>query len=429
MTDARATIDGLRRLLAAHPPATVEHGTIQFNLGLALAEAPHGERDVNLRAAIGHYAEALRVFGADRFPVERSRVLNALGAAERELGLLVQARDRFQEALEIATAPSPEAAASPEAGAAANNLGLASVDLGEAGAAVDAYGRALESFAAERYPRQRAAALHNRGQARAALGDLAAAAADYRAALELARPGDAAYVHGSAQLSLAVVLLDMPGDRTALAAEAVAALGAALAIFTRTAYPFQHAIVKHNLGIALEMLAGDHPTGLRRALASFEDAVQLLDPRLHEAQWREAKAGLDRAEARLGGVPRPVHFARLLADVAPAERRELLRYRLRVLLDLPEPHRTDALFELDRALVEQPPDVTISWMHALMEQPGDDLAAALAVRVAVFAELDDERRDTAARSLEAALGDLQVLQRVAVRDRLEALGYERPDGS
>ncbi len=418
MTDARATIDGLRRLLADHPPATVEHGTIQFNLGLALAEAPHGDRDANLRAAIGHYAEALRVFDAARFPTERARVLNALGAAERELGLPLQARDRFQAALDATSAPA-------EAGAAANNLGLVSVDLGEAGAAVDAYNRALESFDAAPYPRQRAATLHHRGQALAAAGDLAAAVADYLAALELAPPEQAAYVHGSAQLSLAVALL---GSRPARAAEAVAALHAALAIFTRTAYPFQHAVTKHNLGVAFEELAGDDPTGLRRALAAFEDAVQLLDPRLHEEQWREAKAGLDRAQARLGGGSRPEHFAQLLAAVAPPERRELLRYRLRALLDLPEPRRGEALAELDRAIADIL-DVTVAWIHVLMEQPGDDLVTALDVRMRVLDELPSTRRAAALAGLEAALGDLEVLQRVAVRDRLETLGYQRPDGS
>ncbi len=422
MTDARVTIDGLRRLLAGHPPATVEHGTIRFNLGLALAEAPDGERDPNLRAAIGHYAEALRVFDANRYPVERARVLNALGAAERELGLAVQARDRFQAALDVTSAPA-------EAGAAANNLGLASVDLGDVEAAVTAYGRALELFDAGQYPRQRAATLHNRGQAHAAAGALDRAVADYRAAIELARPEEAAYVHASAQLSLAVALLDTPGDRTALAAEAVAAVHAALAIFTRSSYPFQHAVAKHNLGVAFEELAGDDSTGLRRALAAFEDALQLLDPRLHDAQWREARAGLDRIEGRLGGGSRPAHFASLLAAVAPPERRELLRYRLRAVLDLPEPHRTDALTALDEALVDQPHEVTTAWMRALMEQPKDDLATALGVRMRVLQTLPTDRRATASRALDAALGDLEILQRVAVRDRLEALGYERPDGS
>ncbi len=431
MTDANATIQGLQRLLADHPAATspLEHATIQFNLGLAVAESPHGDRDANLRQAIRHYAAALGGFD-ERFPTERARVLNALGAAERDLGLPVQARDRFIAALALTAAPA-------EAGAAANNLGLTLVDLGQPAAAVGAYDRALELFSAAGYGRQRAAARHNRGQAHAAVGNLEAAAADYRAAIDLVRPDEAPYVHGSAQLSLAVALLDTPGDRQQLVAEAVAALGAAGAVFTRSAYPFQHAVVKHNLGVAFEDLAGQDPTGLRRALVAYEDAVRLLDPRLHEAEWGEARAGLDRVEQRLAVVAGPSsraqHFAALLGAVSAPELRELLRYRLRALLDLPGAPRDQALAELDCAVLGLEPaaasTVTVAWLGVLMEQPHDDLLAALRVRQAVMEELSGDAQPAAAAAIEAALGNLEIIQRVRVRDLLVEMGYERPDGS
>ena len=174
---------------------------------------------------------------------------------------------------------------------------------------------------------------------------------------------------------------------------------------------------------------------MRRALSCFEDALGLLDPRLHAEQWSECKANLDRVIGALSptgaGADRIEHFSYLVRDTTPAEAQKLLRFRIRSYLELPEPHRSRSLTALDRAIVslesEAVPRVTVLWMGVLMEQPHEHLAVALRCRQAVNGELEGEAHQAALRAMERALGELEVIQRVRVRDMLTELGYERPE--
>lgn len=432
--NAAGTIASLRSSLERYPVSEhpVEHATVQFNLGLALAEAPDGDRDQHLKAAIVAYAQALNVFDIEGFPVERARVLNALGAAERDLGMGVVARDRFEEAAACAITASANA----ELGSANNNLGLALVDLGDINGAITAYDEALAAFAD--HPRQLATTLLNRGLAHSARGDvesLQLAIADFDRALETVSVESAPYVYATAHQSRAVALMGLPDDRQANLSAAIRSLESALNVFIRSSYPYQHALVRYNLALSFFELAEGDPTGLRRSLASYEEAASLFDPRIHRDEWLETTAGLGKVIEALdrAGHPgtRSEHFARLLGASSRPERLQLLRYRLRWLLTLREPFRAEALQALDEAIVQLSPDqliaVSVGWLEVLMEQPQDQLQAGLRSRQTVHSKLSGPRLQAATAAIERALGELEVIQRVRVRDMLIELGYQRPD--
>lgn len=428
-------IDDLQQRLARYPSTThpAEHATLRFNLGLALAEDPEGERTSQLRAAIEQYAEALRIFTPSAHPRERARVLTALGAAERELGRPAQARDRFTEALRLVTVESAEA------GAAANGLGLALTDLGERREAIAAYRQALSAFADR--PRQRAATLHNLGLALAAEGSPSAireALEAYDQGLEGVGPTTDGYVWAALHHARAVALMDLPGDRVRYLHDAIRSETAALGVFTRRSHPFQYAMARNNLGVAYEELSSGDITMLRRALVALEEAVTIFDPRLHPEPWGQAKQNLERVERTLdvmvGKRLGPSwHFAHLTAAVGGPERTELLRTRLSLVFELPRQVRVGMLAALDAGITRldstSQSAVTRGWMNVLMEHPRDLVIEALASRLRAHEALDPPQRVVAIRALEAALGELEVLQRVAIRDALGSLGYERPDSS
>lgn len=430
-------VDDLRQRLTRYPVAThpVEHATLRLNLGMALAESPHGNHTQLLMAAIEQYAEALRVFTATAHPRERARVLTALGAAERELGRPIQAKDRFAEALELVSVDSAPA----EVGAAANGLGLALADLGNREDAIAAYRHAEAAFSDR--PRQLAATLHNLGQILAADGSphaLTDALEAYHQGLDLVDPSTDGYVWASLHHAQAVALMGLPGDRTRHLNEAVRAETAALTVFTRRSHPFQYAIARNNMGVAYTELSSGHPTMLRRALVALEEAVTIFDPRLHPEPWQQAKQNLDGVERSLGeggdtAGDRNAHFATLAAEVSGPERTELLRTRLSLIFEHPLEARTSMLAALDTAIVglddASQTVVTRSWMTVLMEHPRDHVLEALTSRQQANERLDPSQRVIAVRAIEAALGELEVLQRVGIRDTLASLGYQRPDGS
>lgn len=435
-TETNETIESLRGQVARYPldEFPVEYATVQFNLALALAESPEGDVVENRKKSIEAHAEALRVFSADSYPIQRGRVLTALGAVERDLGLAQIARDRFEEATRVLEGLD----APPEFGAATNNLGLAETDLGRFDNAISAFGKALEAFKVERYKRQHATSLINRGMAfsKTATPDgIDKAIEDYRAAAQLVEPTDASYVYALAHHSLGVALLGKPGARVEFLAEAIRSLDTSLTVFTRSAYPFQHALTKNNLGVAYEEIAPNDPTSLRRAQARFEEALILLDPRIHKEQWHEINANLARVAEKLanltGSDSRVEHFVDLLAAISPPEQLDLLRFRLRSFLAMPEPHRTQALAMLDDAIVSAPPEpligITKAWLQVLMEQPHDELEVGLRSRQSAHDRVDGRRLRDASTAIEQALGHLEVIQRVRVRDILTDLGYQRPD--
>lgn len=424
----------LRQRLARYPVAThpVEHATIRFNLGMALAESPTGSHADQLNAAIGEYAEALRIFTGQTHPRERSRVLCALGAAERELGLPLLAKDRFSDALELVDVDDAPA----EVGTAANGLGLALMDLGDPDSAIAAYRFAQTAFAS--HPRQLASTLHNLGQGLSSAGTpeaLEEAIGAYEQGLNLVRPETDGYVWASLHHARAVALMDLPNERTDHLREALRSETAALTVFTRRSHPFQYAIARNNMGVAYEELAPGDITMLRRALAALEEAVIIFDPRLHPEPSQHARANLTRVERSLDTLlsqelDRSTHFAHLAGAVSEPERKELLRTRLSMAFDLPPGMRAPMLSELADAIVrldEQAQHaVTRTWMSVLMEQPGDHVREALESRQRADARLGPPAREISARSIEAALGELEVLQRVSIRDALTEFGHQRP---
>lgn len=437
-SDASQTI-GLLRDRAKHYPIEshpVEYATIQFNLGLALAESLDGDRTENLKESINAYAEALKVFSAGEYPLQRGRVLTALGTVERDLGIRNVARDRFEEATNVLDGLDAPA----EIGAANNNLGLTETDLQNYDEAIAAFDNALKAFDAGHYSRQRATTLINRGMAYSRKPDVEyidLAIADYRLASQMVGPTDASYVFALAHHSLGVALLGKPGSRVEHLGEAIRALDTSLTVFTRSAYPFQHALTKNNLGIAYEEIAPHDPTSLRRALARYEEALMLLDPRIHKDQWFEINANLTRTATKLevmtGDSSRITHFAELLAATSSPEQLDLLRFRLRSYLTMPEPHRSQALSMLDNEIVsiqgEALNSVTKSWMHVLMEQPHEHLEVGLKTRQGAHDNLAGDQLQAALNATEQALGELEVIQRVRVRDLLTDLGYQRPEPS
>jgi uncharacterized small protein (DUF1192 family) len=243
--------------------------------------------------------------------------------------------------------------------------------------------------------------------------------------------------HGMVEHSVGVTcsaLANLSSDgRSAFLQEAIRAFNNSLEVFTRTAFPYYHALVKHNLGLAHESQAGT--ANLRRALVSFEDALAVFDPRLHADAWKQAYASLERVEKELNArepKSRTEHHAALLAVAGLDERTALLRERFFRLLALPDPRRTTSIAELARAVgllpFEQGRVVYESIMKLVIELPQDTQSLSMRAIIEGHRSIDDEEaRLEADRSFDQAIADaLGGPQRVAVRDFLEAEGWERP---
>ncbi|HVM00996.1 MAG TPA: tetratricopeptide repeat protein [Egibacteraceae bacterium] len=407
---------------AARP---LEHAALRHSIGLAYAELPSGDRHTNLQRAVASYRQALKLFGAQRFPVEHGRVQTALGAALRELGERDQAVEACARAVELLAGGQ----APGDLGAALNNLGLTQSDLGRHEEAVVSLRQAVAVFTAAKESRQRPMALHNLGQAQAASGDHAGAVETYEQAISETDDESLPYQWALLQHARGVSLTALGEGR-----QAAGAFEAALGVFTRQRYPFPHALAKNNLGLAYAQL-GD-VTSLRRALAAYSDAVRLLDPRLHRPQWEQTYRNLELAESALEAqglkATRTEHFVALLAEVDDRERLALLRRRLLDLLGQPDKQRDEQLAELDLAVLrldeQAGKQVTATWLEVLMELPDDLLIAGLKARMNALAHLDDdEEREQAAETLERVISsELLAPQRIRVRDMLETMGYERP---
>lgn len=406
---------------------THARGTVEFHLGMARAEHP-GADDVAHRRAIGHYAEALRVFNAERFPLERARTYVALGVSERALGMATIAGERFETARQLLGDD-----AGPDLGAAENNLGLALEDQGDLPGAVAAFRRAVAVFAELAADRQEASAQQNLGRALAATGDSDAAERALRRGLLLTSPVEDGPLWASHAHALAVHLV--AGGGTSAIREAIDLLESSLTVFTRAQHPFQHAMAKYNLGLARVAhadTAADSTIQLRLALAAFEDAVAMFDPRLHRAEWNAANRGIIEVEDRLDGGDRVRGFVALLTALPPEDRAKALFERLGRLWEAPEPARTALLRNLDRALVAVQGDVhdelARQWMRFLTEHSFENASDALTLRMEVIGGLEDADRSRAVAGIEAAVAELEVIIRTQVRSLLEAAGYRRPDG-
>lgn len=439
--DPGEAIAALEAELAAIPPRGQPHqrGIAAYRLGLAYAEAPSGDSADNLRRALGCYTVAAGVFDPRFDPVEHARVLNAAGAAHRHLGDRDQAVRLFERAAALLTGRERE----EELASVLNNLGLARTELGRIGEGVAAFDQALPLFDATAAQGRRAwvATMHNRGQAHAAAGTpdgLEAALADYRAALADLEGDEAPYhrglvFHSMGVASTSLAQLGGPGDRPGRLHEALSAFAESLQFFTSAGFPYQHALARYNQGVALAAL-GDEDD-LRRALACFEDALAILDPRLHAGPWRQAYDRLREVEGRLApvapGATRADHFAVLTAGCSEEERQSLLRQRILRLVALPGPRRAEALEEwgqsvarLSRAAARRIIEVEL---EVLMEVPNEALEAVLRGHIEANQQLPPEAKEEADRGLDEAVGwAINGPQRVFVRDFLYSLGFERP---
>ena len=314
--------------------------------------------------------------------------------------------------------------------------------MGQAAAGVEAFDAAIELFDTYTDEGKRGvmSTLHNRGQAHTGLGTeegLEAALADFEEARGMIDPDENPLHHGMVEHSVGVTcsaLAKLLSDgRSAFLQEAIRAFNNSLQVFTRTAFPYYHALVKHNLGLAYESQAGT--ANLRRALTSFEDALAVFDTRLHADAWKQAFASLERVEKQLNaGEPRSRtdHYVALLAVIGLEERTVLVRERLFRLLALPEPRRTTSVAEIARAVgllgFDDGRKVYESMMKLVIELPMETQSGSLRAIIEGHRSIEDEEtRIDADRALDQAIGDaLGGPQRVAVRDFMQSEGWERP---
>jgi tetratricopeptide (TPR) repeat protein len=438
--DHKAAIDDLERQLAATPRANRphEHAVLAYRLGLAYAELPSGNPAENLRRALAFYDVAAAIFDPRFEPVHHARVLNAAGAAHRSLNSRPKAAELFEKAVAL----FGEGGTENERAAAYNNLGLCRTEMGQPQAGVEAFDAAIGLFDAYTDEGKRGimSTLHNRGQAHTSLGTeegLEAALADFEEARGMIDPEENPLHYGMVEHSVGVTcsaLAKVTAEgRSSFLQEAIRAFNNSLQVFTRTAFPYYYALVKHNLGLAHEAQGG--AANLRRALVSFEDALAVFDTRLHADAWRQAYASLERVEKELNAKDpksRVDHYAALLAVVNLEERTVLVRERMFRLLADPEPRRTSMVAELARGVglleYEDSRKVYESVMKLVIELPQDTQSTSLRAIMAGHASIEDEeQRESADRALDQAIGDaLGGPQRVAVRDFLEGEGWIRP---
>ncbi|MDQ6838943.1 MAG: tetratricopeptide repeat protein, partial [Actinomycetota bacterium] len=409
-----------------------------YRLGLAYAETPGGGGGDSIRRALVCYQVASDIFDPRSEPVAHARVLNAAGAAHRLLGDSEQALTAFEAAASLLA----DRGRDEERAAALNNLGLTRTEVGQLDSARAAFDDALRLFWADSPEgrRGRLATLHNRGLAHAAAGTvegLKLAVADYRAALDGLDTQEAPYHHGLVLSSLGIATIAlaevMPEDRELHLREARSVFAESLTVFTRADFPYQHALTKHNQGLANVGLGATRD--LLRALACFEDALGVLDPRLHADAWRQSYAHLASVEGRLAadapGATRADHFAILAAACEDEERTALLRERLFNLLALQGPRRSEALTEWAQAVVrlgrERGRRVIETELEILVLVPNEALEAVLRAHIEVHQQLPEPDKEEADRALDDAVGwVLNGPQRVFVRDFLYSLGFVRP---
>lgn len=418
--DLRARLERTPR--GARP---LEHAALRYQLGLAYAELPTGDRELNLSRAVASYERAAELFSPQQHPVEHARVQTARGAALRELGSAQDAVNACATAVELLT----DAEVPGELGAALNNLGLSHSDVGHHDEAIAALERAIAAFDEADEDHQRAMARHNLGQAQAAAGAHEEAAATYEQALAELDVEDAPYQWGLLQHALGVSL--SAANQPEEAAEAFAA---SLRSFTRQRYPFQFALAKNNYGLSWAQAGGVVP--LRRAVASYEDALRVFDMRVHRTQWEQVYRNLEMAESALADLgaqaSRAGHFAALVGSIEDEEERtRVLRERLEVYFELPDKQRDDALGELSMAALgldkEALARFTAAWLNVLMELPNDNLVQGLRARLTAQAAADTETARAANEVLDQTIqNQLLSPQRMRVRDTLEMMGWERP---
>ena len=206
-----------------------------------------------------------------------------------------------------------------------------------------------------------------------------------------------------------------------------------LNVFTRSTFPFQHAIASFNRARAAESLGELGP-----ALLDYEAAAQVFDPRLHRSQWLEAASRLTEVENRLRvdapSAQRHDHVVAAIVSANTGDRSNFLRERLtRLLGAAPMPQRSEfaMLFSAVQRLSDRDVEVADGLLRQtieiLMELPEELLESALLGLLEAHATLTPEIREAADRRLDRAIQELLMgPQRMRMRDILYNAGWERP---
>lgn len=412
--------------------------TSAYRLGMATAEQPTAHPQDNLREALGYYEQAAQVLTAQRAPVEHARILNAAGSAHRMMGDPSTASRLFSEALGLMSGKGVDV----EEASVLNNLGLVLTEGGRLDDAVEAFTMSLDMLPGDddEQIRTMLATKHNLGQVHLARGGVDGC----EAAIEVL--ADASAIARGTEASMHTAMIDHtlgiawkaragfdPAMHDRDLSEAITAFERCLTVFTSVGFPMQHAIAKHNLGHAL---AGrDDLDSMRRALAYYEDSLNIFDPRLHQQQWQEAFANAEavekRLEAAVPGATRADHIATLAGSMSDNERLLFVRQRLVQMERLPKENQLERLTALSYAIVTQPAASFVASLRTiitvLMELPEDLLESALESQLAAHAMLDNHDQRAADFILDEAITALLFgPQRIRVRDMLEDIGWDRP---
>ena len=443
---AQGSVAALKQRFEALDPSSdaLQWAAAAYRLGMATAEQPTAHPEQNLRDALALYQQAARVLTVQRAPVEHARILNAAGSAHRMLGDPSTASRLFREALGLMSGKGVDV----EEASVLNNLGLVLTEGGRLDDAVEAFTMSLEKLASQdvlpgeddEQIRTMLATKHNLGQVHLARGGVDGCDA------AIAVLSDAAGTAGETEASMHTAMIDHtagiawkakadldPANRAQCLGEAITAFERCLTTFTSVGFPMQHAIAKHNLGHAY---AGrDDVASLQRALAYYEDSLNIFDPRLHQPQWQEVFSNAEAVEARLEaavpGATRADHIATLAGSMDDDERLMFLRQRLVQMERLPKTNQLERLTAMYYAIITQPAESFVASLRTiitvLMELPETLLESALESQLAAHAMLDNHDQRAADFILDEAINALLFgPQRIRVRDMLEEIGWDRP---
>lgn len=409
-----------------------------YRLGMATAEQPTAHPQQNLQDALGLYQQAAEVLTVQRAPVEHARILNAAGSAHRMLGDPSTASRLFREALGLMSGKGVDV----EEASVLNNLGLVLTEGGRLDDAVEAFTMSLDMLPGDdaEQVRTRLATQHNLGQVHLARGGIDGC----EAAITVL--SDASNAAGGTEASMHTAMIDHTlgiawkakagfdlSSSDLCLTEAIAAFERCLTIFTSVGFPMQHAIAKHNLGHA--HAGRDDVASLQRALAYYEDSLNIFDPRLHQPQWQEvftnAEAVEKRLEVAVPGATRADHIATLAGSMDDTERLMFLRQRLMQMERLPKANQLERLTAMYYAIINQPAVSFVASIRTiiavLMELPETLLESALESQMAAHRMLDNHDQRAADFILDEAINALLFgPQRIRVRDMLEDIGWDRP---
>jgi tetratricopeptide (TPR) repeat protein len=453
-----------------------------YRLGVALTESASENPQATAQRALTLFAQAASLLDVNRAPLEHARIVNASGVVWRSVGDRARAIDAFRRAAELMEGRAREV----EHGAALSNLGLALAENGDPLSAVSTFERALMVLRPAD-SRSEPSALIGRGESQNNRSNDSMQTnvdnqANYDNQANHENHGEQRRAFASATLNLAQALLAMHGQKSvtgvlqqgpqslARAFDAVAdglcfvdsataplqfgmlehtrgllwmeeqefqkardSFSRCLNVFTRSTFPFQHAIASFNRARAEQSIGA-----LGIALLDYEAAVQVFDPRLHRSQWLEAASRLADVEKLLRfnapSAQRHDHIIDVLLGSAAVDRANLLRERLtRLLGTAPMPQRAEfamyfaAVQRLSEREVEASDGLLRQTIEILMELPEELLESALLGLLEAESTLSPEVREEADRRLDRAIQELLMgPQRMRMRDILYNAGWERP---